>query len=58
MYMFFNMFRWLKAGRAAYLSANNVVCIYEEVPIAYLDYVVGKSLNQELHNESPVTLLF
>ena len=53
--MLLNMFRSIQAGRAAYRSDNNVICMYEEVPNSYLDYVVDKSRDQELHNESPVT---
>ena len=50
-YIVFNLIMRLKEGSAAYRSANNVIFIFEEFPISDLDFVVGKSLDQELHNE-------
>ena len=42
-----------REGRAAYRSANNVICIYEEVHTSYLGYVEGKARKWELFRESP-----
>ena len=53
--MFLNSLWWLREGRPAYRSANNVICIYEEFPISYLDYVIEERFNQELCSDSPNT---
>ena len=50
-YMFFDLFKWLRHGRGAYRSAKNVICIYEEVQISYFNYVVEKALKRKLHND-------
>ena len=49
----FDLNKRLSEGRAAYRSANNVRCIYEEVPTTYLHNVVDKARSLELFNESP-----
>ena len=42
-YIFFNLGDWLKYGRAAYRSANNVVCIYEAIPLTYIYSVIDRT---------------
>ena len=49
--MFFNLTEWLKAGRAAHRSANNVVCVYEAIPLAYIYSVIDRTYNKELLEE-------
>ena len=51
--IFFNLKWWLREGRPAYRSANNVICIYESVPMPFLLYVVDKRLGRELRSDSP-----
>ena len=56
-YICINLLRWLREGRPAYRSTNNVVCVYvcvyEDVHSSYFNYVGEKFLNRELHNDSP-----
>ena len=47
-YIFFNLRQWLKDGRAAYRSANNVVCVYEAILLTYIHNVIDRNSNREL----------
>ena len=50
-YILFNLNDWLTDGRAAYRSANNVVCVYEAVPLTYMYSVIDRTYNKELFVE-------
>ena len=39
-YIFFDMKKWLKGGRAAYRSANNMVCVYDAISLVYIHSVI------------------
>jgi len=47
-YMFFNLKQWLRYGRDAYLSASNVVCVYETIPLYYVHNVIDRPVDKEL----------
>jgi hypothetical protein len=38
----------LKDGRVAYRSDNNVVCVYEAIPLTYSHNVIDRNSNREL----------
>ena len=46
--IFFNLREWLKDGRVAYRSANNVVCVYEAISLTYIYKVIDRTYNKEL----------
>ena len=48
--MFFDLSRWLRDGRAAYRSANNVICVYESVSLVYIHNVIDRTASRELHS--------
>ena len=48
---FVNLFLLFREGRAAYRSANNVICVSEEAPLSFITYVVDKARNEYLHVE-------
>ena len=50
-YIFVDIFLWLRKGRAAYHLVNNVICVYGEITRSYINYVVDKSRHEELHVE-------
>ena len=39
-YIFFNLKQWLRDGRDAYRSANNVICVYETIPLYYVHIAI------------------
>ena len=39
---------WLRDGRAAYRSANNVICVYAAIPLTYIHNVIGRHADKEL----------
>ena len=46
--MFFDLKQWLRDGRVAYRSANNVVCVYEAIPLTYIHNVIDRHAGKEL----------
>ena len=47
-YIFFNLKQWLRDGRDAYRSANNVICVYEAIPLYYIHNVIDRHADKEL----------
>ena len=47
-YIFFDLRQWLTDGRAAYRSANNVICVHETIPLTYIYSVIDRTYNKEL----------
>ena len=47
-YIFCNLREWLKHGRAAHLSASNVICVYQAIPLTYIYNVIDRTYNNEL----------
>jgi len=47
-YMSFNLKQWLRYGRDAYRSANNVICVYEAIPLTYIHNVIDRLADKEL----------
>ena len=47
-YIFFNLKQWLRDGRDAYRSANNVICVYETIPLYYARNVIDRPADKEL----------
>ena len=47
-YIFFNLKQWLRDGRAVYCSANNVICVYESIPLTYIHNVIGRHADKEI----------
>jgi hypothetical protein len=47
-YIFFNLKQWLRDGRDAYRSANNVSCVYETIPLYYVLNVIDRHADKEL----------
>ena len=50
-YNFFDLIRWLRDGRKANRSANNVIRVYEDISTSYMRHVVDRSLGRELYSE-------
>ena len=44
----FNLKQWLRDGRDAYRSANNVICVYETIPLYYVHNVIDRHADKEL----------
>ena len=47
-YIFFNLKQWLRDGRDAYRSANNVICVYETIPLYYVHTVIDRLADKDL----------
>ena len=47
-YIFLNLAQWLRDGRDAYRSANNVICVYETIPLYYVHNVIDRRADKEL----------
>ena len=47
-YIFFNLKHWLRDGRDAYRSANNVVCVYETNSLYHVLNVIDRHADKEL----------
>ena len=50
-YICIDLRKWLEDGRATYRSTNNVVCVYETVPLNYSYNAIDRTYNKELHAE-------
>ena len=50
-FILFDLIRCLRYGRKAYRSANNVICIYEDMSTSYIRHVVDQSHGRELFRE-------
>ena len=48
MYMVFNLKQRLRRGRDAYRSANNVICVYEAVPLYYIHNVIDRHADKQV----------
>ena len=51
-YICFDLRLWLRQGRPACRSTNNVLCMYEDVPRSFFLYVIDKWFSRELYNDS------
>ena len=47
-YILFNLEQWLRDGRAAYRSANNVICVCAAIPLTYINNVIDRHVDKEL----------
>ena len=47
-YICFNLKQWLRDGRDAYRSANNVICVYETIPLYYAHNAIDRYADNEL----------
>ena len=47
-YILFNLKQWLRDGRDAYRSANNVICAYDAIPLFYVHNVIDRHVDKEL----------
>ena len=47
-YIIFDIRQWLIDGRDAYRSANNVICVYEIIPLCYVHNVIDRPADKEL----------
>ena len=56
-YISFDFRSWLRQERPAYRSTNNVICIYEGLPMPFFLYVIDKKVQprnvQRLAERSP-----
>ena len=47
-YTLCNLKHWLRDGRDAYRSTNNVICVYETIPLYYVHNVIERHADKEL----------
>ena len=52
-YIFLDLVEWLNDGHKPYMSANNVVCCYEEVLLRSRDAVLDTVILRELLRNQP-----